>query len=226
MDEKLSGPREGRGCRPSQSMSRGIYLGAWGKYRFIIQFVVKRTLSIAWEIKPVGWKLGTSDLKIAFEAWRKQFSHKRLKFSAFLNCTLQSHGSLFYVTEFGESLQVSGCFWKLCQTLCRAENLSVALTLVLNRSLRVTLWRNRLFICLFNNLDTFAKLFSIHWTAFSRLIRRIPIVLSIQRVVDETSECKFIFRAACFQENRWKSLKWFDFPHFHKQVARLPVCYV
>lgn len=73
-----------RGCRPSQSMSRGIYLGAWGKYRFIIQFVVKRTLSIAWEIKPVRWKLGTSDLKIAFEAWRKQFSHRRLNFQLFL----------------------------------------------------------------------------------------------------------------------------------------------
>lgn len=71
MDEKLSGPREKRLQAVTKHESRYLF-GSLS--RFIIQFVVKRTLSIAWEIKPVGWKLGTSDLKIAFQARRKQFS--------------------------------------------------------------------------------------------------------------------------------------------------------
>lgn len=160
MDEKLSGPREKRLQAVTKHESRYLF-GSLRKISFYNSICRQANPLNCLGNKASGVETRNKRFENCFRGLTKTIFSQAPKFSALLNCTLQSHGSLFYVTEFGESLQVSGCFWKLCQTLSSREAVLCCDAVVI-WPLRMTLRRNRLFVCLFDNLDTFAKLFSVH----------------------------------------------------------------
>lgn len=203
MDEKLSGPREKRLQAVTKHESRYLF-GSLRKISFYNSICRQANPLNCLGNKASGVETRNKRFENCFRGLTKTIFSQAPKFSAFLNCTLQSHGSLFYVTEFSESLQVSGCFWKLCQTLFRAESCPLlwrCCDLVIGSDIA-----KELVVCLFVRQPRYLrKAVFVHWTAFSWSIHESPIVLSIHRVVDEALECKFIFQAACFQENRWKS---------------------
>lgn len=129
MDEKLSGPGEKRLQAVTKHESRYLF-GSLRKISFYNSICRQTNPLNCLGNKASGVETRNKRFENCFRGLTKTIFSQAPKFSAFLNCTLQSHGSLFYVTEFGESLQVSGCFWKLCQTVSRAENRSAASTLL------------------------------------------------------------------------------------------------
>lgn len=98
MDEKLSGPREKRLQAVTKHESRYLF-GSLRKISFYNSICRQANPLNCLRNKASGVESRNKRFENCFRGLTKTIFSQAPKFSAFLNCTLQSHGSLFYVTE-------------------------------------------------------------------------------------------------------------------------------